>query len=29
MNAASVVTALQQAKAPLVQYLAPQKAPTY
>jgi len=29
MNAASVVTALQTAKAAIVQYLAPQKAPTY
>jgi lysophospholipase L1-like esterase len=29
MNAASVVTALQNAKSPLVQYLAPAKAPAY
>jgi rhamnogalacturonan acetylesterase len=29
MNAASVVTALQNAKSPLVQYLAPEKPPTY
>jgi hypothetical protein len=29
MNAASVVTALRNANSPLVQYLAPQKAPAY
>jgi rhamnogalacturonan acetylesterase len=29
MNAASVVTALKNAKSPLVQYLAAPKAPTY
>ena len=29
MNAASVVTALKNANSPLLQYLAPQKAPTY
>lgn len=29
MNAASVVTALRNANSPLVQYLAPEKAPTY
>jgi len=29
MNAASVVTALRNAKSPLVQYLAPAKAPAY